>query len=204
MFAVCRSPFAVGERARRRTHRAPCYVDPLDQPRQHLFDVRSCAFQDLGLPWSEKPQILRQENKTNQLVGRTGGNVQKLPEFSAGCPSTPLRDIGGDRGRGSSHLAGQTKSFGIRISGRRAVDTQRQSLAPLPYLQFSEVLHAPKAIDASPARETLAHEYFIKQVLPRVSCRTRPTVHRPSLTSRFAPTANGKLQTANLCGESSC
>lgn len=188
LFAVCRLPFAVGARTSPRTLPPFRSANPLDKPRQHLFNVRRRTFQRLSLPWSEKSQVLRQQNKTNQFVGRTGGYVQELSEFGASCSSTPLCDIGRDGNRSSSHLAGQAKSLGIRIRSRGAIDAQRQSSTPLPYLQFAEVLHtlAPFCVILEGA--TLAQEYFTKQVPG--SC--------------VALTVNDRRRTANASGESQC
>ena|SRR5437016_8263131 len=186
-FTVCRSPFAVRKRSSSQALRTFRRANPLDEPRQHLFDIRCRTFQSLSLFWSKKSQILRQQNETNQFVGRTGGYVQELPEFSTGSSATSFRDIGGDGSRCSPHLAGQAESFGTRISSRRAIDTQRQSLPPLPYLQFPEVLHVltPSCISEG---TTLVHKYHTKQVPGR----------------RVALTANGERQTANEFGELPC
>lgn len=188
MFAVCRSPFAVGIGTRPWTRLPFCHVNPLDKPRQHLFDIRCRTFQSFSLFWSEKSQILRQQNKTNQFVGRTGGYVQELTEFAAGRSSTSFRNIGRDRSRRSSHLAGQARSFGIGIRSRSAINTHRQSLAPLPYFEFPEVLHVLTRLRVILGCATSAQEYCTKQV--------------PG--SRIAPTANGERQTANQSGELPC
>src|SRR2546430_10296305 len=95
-FTVCRSPFAVRKRSSFQALRTFRRANPLDEPRQHLFDIRCRTFQSLSLFWSKKSQILRQQNETNQFVGRTGGYVQELPEFSTGGSATSFRDIGGD------------------------------------------------------------------------------------------------------------
>lgn len=203
MFAVCRSPFAVGVGTRPWTRLPFCRVNPLDKPRQHLFDIRCRTFQSFSLFWSEKSQILRQQNKTNQFVGRTRGYVQELTEFGAGRSSTSFRNIGRDGSRRSAHLAGQAKSFGIRISSRRTIDTQRQSLTPLPYLQFPEVLHVLTLSCFILERVTLAQEYYIKQVAPRLS-GPQLTISRLDFPAGFALTANGERQTANQSGELPC
>ncbi len=206
LFAVCRSPFAVGARTNpsawiRRPFRC---ANSLDKSRQHLFDVRRRTFKDLGLLWSEKSQILRQQNETNQLVGRTGGDVQKLPQFGAGRSSTSLGDIGRDGSRGSSHLAGQAKSLRIGKRSRRAVDTQRQSLTALPHLQFPEVLHLLAPFSVSRKHATLAQEYFKNQVQCDLLCLTKLTFQVFVSPPRVAFTANGERQTANPSGELPC
>lgn len=188
MFAVCRSPFAVGTRSRPWTLRPFRRANSLDKPRQHLFNVRRGTLQYLSLLWSEKSQVLRQQNKTNQFISRARGYVQELPEFGVCRSSTSLCDIGWNGSRSSSHLAGQAKSFGMGICSRSSIDTQRQSLAPLPYLQFSEVLHVLSPVGVILGRTTLAQEYCTNQVLG----------------NPIALTANDKRQTVNSSGASPC
>lgn len=188
MFAVRRSPFAVGETCSHWTLQHSRRCNSLDKPCQHLLNVRRGMFQCLSLLWGEKSQVLRQQNKTNQLVGRASGYMQELSEFRVCCSSASLCDIAEDRSRGSSHLAGQAKSFGIRISSCRAINTQRQGLAPLPYFEFSEVLHVLTPFCTILKGATLAQEYCTKQVL----------------TLCLALTANGKRQTANASCELPC
>ena len=204
LFAVCRSPFAVGTRTSPRTARSFRCANPLDKTRKHLFDVRRCTLQHLSLPWSEKFQFTRQQNKTNQFVGRTGSYVQELPEFGTGRSSASLRDIGGDGSRRSSHLAGQPKFFGIWIHSRRAIDTQRQSLTALPYFQFPEVLYMLTPFRVIPEGATLPQEYFTNQVLGDLVYLSRLTVQLFDSPFRVALTANGALQTANISGELPC
>jgi len=187
-FTVYRSPFAARRRGSLQALRTLRRANPLDEPRQHLLDVRDCAFQYFSLPWSEKSQVLRQQNKANQLVCGTGGYVQELPELGAGRSSTPLRDISGYGSRCSSHLAGQAEPLGRGVSSGGAINTQRQSLAPLPYFQFPEVLHVFTPSCSTPQGVTLAHEYNAKQVS----------------SSRIALAANDKRQTANPFGEQPC
>lgn len=187
VFAVCRSPFAV------RAKSSPWALLPLrranslDKARQHLLNVRRRTFQHFSLPWSEKPQILGQQNETNQFVGRAGGYVQELPEFVICGSTTSLRDICRDGGRGSSHLAGQAKFFGRGVSSRRAINTQLQALAPLPNFEFPEVLHVLSQFCFIPASLILAQEYSSNQV--------------PCLV---ALTANGEPRPANPSCESQC
>lgn len=196
MFAVCRSPFTVRARTTDRSRwlgnscrfRPLRSANPLDQPRQHPFDVRSGAFQCFSLFWSKKSQVLRQKNKANHLVGRTCRYVQELPELGVGRPSASLRNISGDGRSRPTHLTGQAKSFGIRISSCRAIDAHSQSLTPLPDLQFSEILHKISPFSASLEGVTLAHKYITKQVL----------------TLRMHLTANCEQQTANASGEVVC
>lgn len=188
LFAVYRSPFAVGTRSSPLVVRPFHRANSLDKSRQHLFYVRRGTLQHLSLFWGEKPQILRQQNKTNQFIGRACGYMQELPEFGAGCSSTSLRDIGGDGGRRSSRLTGQAKSFGTGISSRRPIDAQSQSLTKLPDLQFSEVLHELTPFSVGPECVTLAQEFNTKQVL----------------SFRICLTANGKRRTASASGELLC
>ena len=188
LFAVWRSPFAVEARTSPRTLRPLRCANPLDKPRQHLFDVRHRTLQHLSLPWSEKSQVLRQQNKTNQFIGRTGGYVQELPEFGAGCSSASLRDIGGDGSRCSSHLANQAKFLGMRIRGRGAIDAQSQSLTPVPYFEFPKVLHVATPFGVVLESARLAQQYYRTQVL----------------SGRAVLAANDKLQTANASGELPC
>lgn len=188
LFAVYRLPFVVGAESGICALRPLRRANSLDKPRQHLFNVRGRAFQHLSLLWSEKSQLLRQQNKTNQFVSRAGSYVQELPEFGASCSSTSLRDIGGDGGRRSSHLAGQAESFGTGISSRCPINTQRQALAPLPYFELPEVLHLLTLSCIMPEEATLAQEYRTSQVS----------------RSRIALTANDKRQTVNSSGASPC
>lgn len=188
MFTVCRSLFAVRARTSHGAVRAFGCANPLDKPREHLFDVRRGMFQRISLPRSEKSQVPGQQNETNQFVGRTSSYVEELPEFSAGRSSTTLRDVGRDGSCGSSHLAGQAELLGMGISSGGAIDAQRQSLTALPYLQFPEVLHGATPFYISLAGATLAQEYYTKQVLE----------------SRAALTASGKRQAANTPGDSPC
>lgn len=191
LFGVCRSPFTVRPRTTYQAFRPLRSANSLDQPRQHLLDVRSRPFQCFGLSWSKKSQILRQQHKTNQFIGRASGDVQELSEFGTGRSSTSLGNIGGDGSRSSSHLADQAKSFGIGIGSRRAIDTQGQSLTALPHFKLPEVLHLLTLFRIpciTPEGARLAHEYRTKQVS----------------RSLIALTANDKRQTVNPSGELLC
>lgn len=199
MFTVYRSPFAVGTRARCGGLRALC-CDSLNEPRQHLFDVRRCTLQNLGLPWGEKSQIARQQGKTNHFVCRAGRNVKELPEFGASSSSTSLGNIGRNGRSGSSHLAGQAKSLRIGIRGRRAINTQRQSLAFLPHFQFPEVLHALTILTGEKITQVYTKSlvpHVIFDLAKQTSLLLDPPIH-------IALTANGERQTANASGDMAC
>lgn len=188
LFAVCCSPFAV------RAEISPWTLLPLrrgnslNKARQHLLNVGGRTFQHLCLLWSEKSQVLRQQNETDQFIGRASSDVQELPEFGVCRSATSLRNICWDGGRGSSHLAGQAKFFGSGVSSRRAINIQRQTLAPLPYFEFPEVLHVLTLSCITPEGATLAQEYRTKQVSHRC----------------IALTANDKRQTVNSSGALPC
>lgn len=187
VFAVYRSPFAVRPKSSPWALLPLSRANSLDKARQHLLNVRRRTFQHLCLLWSKKSQLPRQQNKTNHFIGRARGYVQELPEFGICRSSTSLSDIGWNGSRSSSHLAGQAKSFGTGISSRRAINTQGQSLAPLPHFDFPEVLQVISQLSVIPAIAILDREYCYNQV--------------PCL---FALTANGERQTANPSGELRC
>jgi hypothetical protein len=206
-FTVCRLPFAVGVRDRNSVRTAlaadgaaahgsaRAYVECLDQPRQHLFDVRSGLFVEVRLGGCEKPEISRQQDKVNELVGGTGRNVKKLAEFRVRRSSTPLGDVGRDGRRCSSHLACQAVSLRKRIGGRSAIDTQSEAVALPPNLQVPEVLHLvpPSASDL----ETLSRLCTRWQVPAYEYERRDEGSNGHYASGSRILTADGERQTAN-------
>jgi len=141
-FTVVSSQFSVGDEENKHlTRMRGSLIHRLDQARKHALNLIDSRMQGLKLFRHEKIQVSGQNRVVLKLIRRPESNVQELTKLGVRCSATALCNVGRDRRRSPSDLAGQSEKLLTRKHRRDVVDAQSQSVALLPDLQLCVVLH---------------------------------------------------------------
>ena len=112
-----------------------------NQAAEHELQFVDASFQSFVLDRSQKLKILTEQQEIIQFTCRSKGQMQKLPQLDSPGPATSFSNVGGNRVRGASHLAGETVSLMVGKIESRSVNAERHRMTLLPDQKFAKVLH---------------------------------------------------------------
>jgi hypothetical protein len=120
-------------------------ADLSNEASKHELDLMDSSLKLIVLTRCQELKISREQKEIVQFACRTQRDVKILPQLESSGPAAALSNVGGNRERGASHLAGQPLTLGFGERSCNAVNAQCHGMTFLPDQKFAKILHQSTA-----------------------------------------------------------